>query len=57
MLEHFENDSDPLKYEAARFLIENMASHFHINSSQLETVCDISVMKADYLIKESQAKS
>ena len=85
VLEHFENDSDPLKYEAARFLIENMASHFHssglaveeedsiylsaigesqntrtqyfnnatssIDYSQSETVCDISVMKADYLIK------
>lgn len=51
VLEHFENDSDPLKYEAAQFLIENMVSHFHINSSKLEMVCDISVVKADHLIK------
>ena len=27
VLEHFENDPDPLKFEAAKFLIENMAPH------------------------------
>lgn len=27
VLEHFEHDSNPLKYEAAKFLIENMPFH------------------------------
>ena len=85
VLAHFEADPDTLKYEAAKFLIENMPSHYHpsgsaveksdsvylvtsgesqnvrtqyfnnavssINMSQSTMVSDISVMKADYLIK------
>lgn len=85
VLSHFRNDPDPLKYEAAKFLIENMSSQSHpsgpavdrvdsiylsasgeshntrtsylntaistIGALQAEMVCDISTMKADYLIK------
>lgn len=28
VLEHFKNDSNPLKYNAAKFLIKNMAYHY-----------------------------
>lgn len=30
VLRHFENDPDPLKYESAKFLIENMPNQYHI---------------------------
>ena len=36
VLEHFENDPDPLKFEAAKFLIENMAPHFHPSGPAVE---------------------
>jgi len=85
VLEYFANDSDPLKYEAAKFLIENMPSQSQlegpaiekmdsiyiaasgesqndrtkffnesaskVNTAQAKIAYDISVMKADYLIK------
>lgn len=85
VLSHFRNDPDPLKYEAAKFLIENMSSQSHLSglavdmadsvylsaskesqnsrtaylndaiaatgTLRADMVCDISVMKADYLIK------
>ena len=36
VLEHFENDPDPLKFEAAKFLIENMAPHYHPSGPAVE---------------------
>lgn len=32
VLEYFANDSDPLKYEAAKFLIENMPSQSQLDN-------------------------
>ena len=85
VLAHFESDPDPLKYEAAKFLIENMPSqnqplgpaveksdsvylatssesqnvrtqYFNdaissVDMSQFTMVSDISMMKAEYLIR------
>lgn len=36
VLEHFKNDSNPLKYEAAQFLIENMPYHMAYYGSEAE---------------------
>ena len=36
VLEHFENDPNPLKYEATKFLIENMPYHLAYYGSEAE---------------------
>lgn len=36
VLEHFKNDSNPLKYEAAKFLIENMPYHKAYNGDNMQ---------------------
>ena len=37
VLDHFKNDSNPLKYEAAKFLIENMPYHLSYYDSTVTT--------------------
>ena len=36
VLLHFKNDPDPLKYKAARFLIENMPYHYSFDGNGIE---------------------
>ena len=36
VLEHFKNSDDPLKYESAKFLIENMPFHSSIYGEDME---------------------
>lgn len=36
VLEHFENDPNPLKYEAAKFLIENMPYHYSFKGDAVD---------------------
>lgn len=85
VLKHFEDDPEPMKYESAKFLIENMPSQYQVTGSavdmtdsiyvmasgesqnvrtnffesavsgieptKIDVAYDISIMKADYLIK------
>ena len=36
VLDYFEDGSNPLKYEAAKFLIENMPYHYTFNGDAVE---------------------
>ncbi|UKK53723.1 RICIN domain-containing protein [Prevotella sp. E2-28] len=40
-MEYFEDDPDPLKYEAARFLIENMPSQYCMSGSAVDMIDSI----------------
>jgi hypothetical protein len=55
VLEHFEHDPNPLKYEAAKFLIENLPFHQTITGETAEKyaeACDVwSVQKFNKSIK------
>ena len=55
VLEHFEHDSNPLKYEAAKFLIENMPFHQSTTGETAEKyaeACDVwNVQKFNKSIK------
>ena len=55
VLEHFEHDPNPLKYEAAKFLIENMPFHQTTTGETAEKyaeACDVwSVQKFNKSIK------
>lgn len=41
VLEHFEDDPDPLKYKAAKFLIENMRFHFYYRGNAIDEIDSI----------------
>lgn len=41
VLGHFKNDSDPLKYKAAKFLIENMCFRFYHRGNTIDTIDSI----------------
>lgn len=41
VLDYFEDNPDPLKYEAARFLIENMPSHYHMEGETVDMMDSI----------------
>ncbi len=38
VLDHFENDSDPLKYEAAKFIIENLSVQYSMEGQSVNDV-------------------
>lgn len=46
VLEHFKNDSTPLKYEAAKFLIENMPYHISYNDEKVIELNDAYIAMA-----------
>ena len=41
VLKHFEDDPNPLKYKAAKFLIENMPSQFQIEGNTVNIIDSI----------------
>ena len=41
ILKHFENDSNPLKYEAALFLIENMPYHHTFDGEAVDKIDEL----------------
>lgn len=41
VLDYFENDPDPLKYRAAKFLIENMRFHFYHRGNTIDKIDSI----------------
>ena len=43
VLKHFESDPNPLKYKAAKFLIENMPSQFQIEGNTVDIIDSIYV--------------
>ena len=43
VLEHFEDDPNPLKYEAAKFLIENMPYHYTYNGDAVNMINNLYV--------------
>lgn len=43
VLKHFEDDPNPLKYEAAKFLIENMPYHYTYNGTAVDFVNELYV--------------
>lgn len=47
VLAHFKDDSDPLKYRAAKFLIENMPYHYTYEGNAVEAYDSIYLQMAD----------
>lgn len=52
VLEYFKYDSDPLKYEAAKYLIENMPYHFSYYGEAIERYDSIYSIMAEYPVQK-----
>ena len=54
VLAHFKDDPDPLKYEAACFLIENMPYHYALEGKTVESVDSAYLAMAEYPKEQRQ---